>query len=77
MKKQLFYIILIWVCSLSVPAISFSQPFSPSVPPPPPDDTIDALDIPFDGGLSLLLAAGVGYGVKRVRDQRRKEKRKK
>ena len=24
-------------------------------------------DVPIDGGLSLLLAAGVGYGVKRVR----------
>ena len=24
-------------------------------------------DVPLDGGLSLLLAAGVGYGVKRAR----------
>ena len=24
-------------------------------------------DVPIDGGLSLLLAAGVGYGVKRAR----------
>jgi hypothetical protein len=28
--------------------------------------------IPIDGGLSLLIAAGVGYGVKRVRDNKQK-----
>lgn len=30
-------------------------------------------DVPIDGGLSLLLAAGVGYGVKKVRDSRKKK----
>ena len=30
-------------------------------------------DAPIDGGLSLLLAAGVGYGVKKVRDSRKKK----
>ena len=34
-----------------------------------PDDT-DA--VPIDGGLSLLLAAGVSYGVKKVYDKRKK-----
>ncbi len=29
---------------------------------------------PIDGGISLLLAAGVGYGVKRYRDARKKDK---
>lgn len=29
-------------------------------------------DAPIDGGLSLLLAAGVGYGVKKVRENRKK-----
>ena len=32
----------------------------------------DSINIPFDGGLTLLLAAGAGYGVKRFRDSRRK-----
>lgn len=31
--------------------------------------------IPIDGGVVALLAAGVGYGIKRVRDNRRKEER--
>lgn len=30
--------------------------------------------VPIDGGLSLLVAAGIGYGVKKVRDERRKRK---
>jgi hypothetical protein len=29
--------------------------------------------LPVDGGLSLLLAAGVGYGVNRLRKNRKKE----
>ena len=29
-------------------------------------------DAPIDGGFSLLLAAGVGYGIKKIRDQRKK-----
>ena len=29
-------------------------------------------DVPLDGGLSLLAAAGVGYGVKKVAEKRKK-----
>lgn len=32
----------------------------------PPDDT------PIDGGLSLLVAAGIGYGAKKIKDKRKK-----
>lgn len=28
-------------------------------------------DVPVDGGLSLLVAAGVGYGAKKIRDKRK------
>ncbi|HMZ45317.1 MAG TPA: hypothetical protein PLU36_00795 [Chitinophagaceae bacterium] len=34
---------------------------------PDPED-----DIPIDGGLTLLLAAGAGYGAKKLRDKKRK-----
>lgn len=37
----------------------------------PPED-----DIPVDGGLTLLLAAGVGYGAKKLRDNRKKQQNK-
>lgn len=29
-------------------------------------------DAPIDGGVTLLVAAGVGYGIKKVKDSRRK-----
>ncbi|MDQ6609025.1 MAG: hypothetical protein M3Y85_04310 [Bacteroidota bacterium] len=32
-----------------------------------------AQNCPIDGGLSLLIAAGIGYGVKKVRDSRKQK----
>ena len=32
-------------------------------------------DAPIDGGLSLLLAAGVGYGVKKYRDKKKMDEK--
>lgn len=34
------------------------------------DDVVD--DVPIDGGLSLLVAAGVGYGAKKIKEKRKK-----
>jgi hypothetical protein len=36
----------------------------------PEDPSIDDPAVPVDGGLSLLLAAGAAYGVRRVRHRR-------
>lgn len=47
-----------------LPQISFAQD-----PPGGPTDP----DAPIDGGVSLLVAAGVGYGIKRVRDHKREK----
>lgn len=33
----------------------------------------DPVSAPFDGGLSLLIAAGVGYASKKAYDKRKKE----
>ncbi len=33
------------------------------------DDVTD--DVPIDGGLSLLVAAGVGYGAKKLRSRKK------
>jgi hypothetical protein len=38
-------------------------------PPPAPSDPGGA--VPIDGGLGILLAAGVGYGVKRIYKNRK------
>lgn len=32
----------------------------------------DVDDVPVDGGISLLVAAGVGYGAKKLRARRKK-----
>jgi hypothetical protein len=29
------------------------------------------VDLPIDGGLSILVAAGVGYGIKKIRDEKK------
>lgn len=62
MKKQLkqCYITLLFLMVLIAPSIVFAQG------PPDPND------IPIDGGLSLLLAAGAAYGVKKYRDHKKK-----
>jgi hypothetical protein len=38
----------------------------PTPPNPPP------AEIPIDGGASLLIAGGVAYGLKKLRDRRKK-----
>ena len=32
----------------------------------------DSADVPLDGGLSLLLAAGIGYGASKYNDRKKK-----
>jgi hypothetical protein len=34
------------------------------------DDDVD--DVPVDGGITLLMAAGIGYGIKRINNKRNK-----
>ena len=34
----------------------------------------DVNDVPIDGGLSLLVAAGVGYGAKKLKEKRNNNK---
>lgn len=52
---------------LIVPVLTYAQPIDPTPGNP---------DAPVDGGLSLLIAGGIGYGVKKVREQRRKQNEK-
>ena len=60
MKKTLLkYRIIIFVCCICLPAITYAQPDPP-------------LDTPIDGGLSLLIAAGAAYGVKKYRESKKK-----
>jgi hypothetical protein len=61
---KIFALFVIIICT-ALPLGSFAQG------PPDPEDT------PIDGGLSLLLAAGAAYGVKKYRDGRKKQEEEK
>ena len=45
----------------------------PSLVHAPPVFDDDVNDVPIDGGLSLLIAAGVGYGAKKMRDKKKQQ----
>ena len=61
MKNRILYSLLVMICCLCLPMITWAQG------PPDPQD------VPIDGGLTLLLAAGVGYGVKKYRDSKKNQ----
>ncbi len=60
MKKRDHLGILLMFCCIALPMITLAQ------------GPVDPNDVPIDGGLSLLLAAGAAYGVKKYRDGRKK-----
>ncbi|WP_426058746.1 PID-CTERM protein-sorting domain-containing protein [Hymenobacter sp. B1770] len=55
--------------ALATTAVAFAQPGSGG---PQPGTPLNPTEIPVDGGISLLLAGGVAYGVKHLRNRRRK-----
>ena len=60
-KPEIIFLLFIIVC-LAFPLFSIGQPA-----------TLDPEDTPIDGGLSILLAAGAAYGVKKYRDHKKKD----
>lgn len=63
MKQKISVLaILVVVLIIFLPSLIHAQPVF--------DDDVN--DVPVDGGLSLLIAAGVGYGVKKMRDNRKR-----
>ena len=52
------------IVSLLSPFLMYAQPGDPGDDP----------DAPIDGGVGLLVAAGVGYGIKKVKENRKKSK---
>ena len=61
-KKVKKLSIVIIACFIMLPGIVFAQGGF--------DDDVTDNPVPFDGGVTLLLAAGLGYGIKKVREQR-------
>jgi hypothetical protein len=68
MKKTILNMIpvLLMIALLTIPSLLMAQPGF--------DD--DVADVPIDGGLSILLAAGVGYGAKKIHENRKKNQEK-
>ena len=61
------------ISMIAVPTILMAQqPVDPGSQPPDPGP--NPLDTPFDGGVSLLVAAGVAYGLKKVHKRKKAEK---
>ena len=62
MKLKLSTIIAIcFIAALILPSLVHAQPVF--------DDDVN--DVPIDGGLSLLVAAGVGYGAKKLKNRKK------
>ena len=64
MKKISTIQILALLVILFLPTLLHAQPGF--------DDEVN--DVPIDGGLSLLVAAGVGYGAKKLKERRNNNK---
>lgn len=68
MKLKTFLTATILVC-----ALSYAPPLNAQ---PNPGGDPDA-KVPIDGGVSLLVAAGVAYGAKKAHDKRKKNRQEK
>ena len=68
MKIRTLVSLCMMALCLALPALVFAQggPGDPGGDPDP--------GVPFDGGLSLLVAAGIGYAAKKGYDKRKKLK---
>ncbi|MBA4196186.1 MAG: hypothetical protein C0459_01400 [Chitinophaga sp.] len=61
MKNSIYVQVALVAIILIVPNLLHAQPVF----------TDDVVDAPVDGGLSLLIAGGIGYGIKKVREKRK------
>jgi len=65
--KKKFTLLLI-AGMITIPTILIAQN------PEDPGGTDIDVPTPFDGGISLLIAAGIGYGLKKANDKKKAEK---
>lgn len=59
-KYKILSLVTVFICMMSLKALAID------------DDGGLVDDVPLDGGLSLLVAAGVGYGAKKLRKKQNK-----
>ncbi|MDI9365885.1 MAG: hypothetical protein QM541_13095 [Flavobacterium sp.] len=61
MKKSSFCMYLAMFVSILLPLALMAQPTGGG-----------EIDVPIDGGLTLLVVAGVGYGIKKLKERKAK-----
>lgn len=66
-RSAFFMALVLSLGLVNVLAQGADPPDTPGPTPAQPDPTA----IPIDGGASLLLAGGVAYGLKKLRDRRK------
>ncbi len=64
-SKWFFMLTVLMIVCCFLPSLLHAQPAGPGGDP---DATV-----PIDGGLSFLAAAGVAYGVKKIKESRKKK----
>jgi len=64
MKKHVRYLLILFF--MVAPMFLES-----TIAQPPPN--MDIQDIPIDGGLSVLIVAGLAYGAKKLRDSKKED----
>jgi hypothetical protein len=74
MPKFSTYLRFLAVAGLLLSAsASFAQPSTGGPGPTTPDPTTpDPTAVPLDGGASLLVAAGIGFGIRKLRARSRR-----
>lgn len=65
MKKQLLKYLFILGCVI-LPTLALADPT------PPPEPSSVAGNVPIDGGISLVVAAGLGYAAKKLHNAHKK-----
>ena len=76
MKFLKIVFIFIFVVSFSLPSFSdcgFLPPCQPEGPSDPGVDCCSDVTVPFDGGVSLLIAAGLGIGARSVYKRKKQQ----
>lgn len=64
-------LVIAFIFSLGI-VTGMAQTAPPNGGPRPPVLPPDPVEIPIDGGASLLIAGGVAYGLKKLRDRRKR-----
>ncbi len=64
MKKIPTFLLIAFTVLLALPFITKAQD-SPDGPPVDP-----GADVPFDGGVSILIATAVGYGITKMKKEK-------